>query len=62
MKGSRARQAMRLLDIYVTKTYTSTIEEMNMTAKQFNDALTKLRLPVYASAPVLGISLRQAQR
>jgi hypothetical protein len=35
---------------------------MDMTAKQFNDALTKLRLSVYASAPVLGISLRQAQR
>ncbi len=28
----------------------------------FNDALTKLRLSVYASAPLLGISLRQAQR
>lgn len=33
-----------------------------MTPKQFNDALAKLRLSVYASAPVLGISLRQAQR
>jgi hypothetical protein len=33
-----------------------------MTAKQFNEALTKLRLSVYASAPILGISLRQAQR
>lgn len=33
-----------------------------MTSKQFNDALVKLRLSVYASAPVLGISLRQAQR
>jgi hypothetical protein len=33
-----------------------------MTSKQFNDALAKLRLSVYASAPVLGISLRQAQR
>ena len=33
-----------------------------MTPKQFNDALGKLKLSVYASAPVLGISLRQAQR
>jgi hypothetical protein len=33
-----------------------------MTAKQFNEALAKLRLSVYASAPILGISLRQAQR
>ncbi len=33
-----------------------------MTPKQFNDALAKLRLSVYAAAPVLGISLRQAQR
>ena len=33
-----------------------------MTPKQFNDALAKLRLSVYASARVLDISLRQAQR
>jgi hypothetical protein len=33
-----------------------------MTAKQFNDALAKLKLSVYAAAPILGISLRQAQR
>jgi hypothetical protein len=33
-----------------------------MTPKQFNDLLAKLRLSVYASAPILGISLRQAQR
>lgn len=33
-----------------------------MKSKQFNDALAKLRLSVYASAPILGISLRQAQR
>jgi nitric oxide synthase oxygenase domain/subunit len=33
-----------------------------MTAKQFNDALRRLRLSVYASADVLDISLRQAQR
>jgi hypothetical protein len=42
---------------------TYTVEkESEMTAKQFNDALSKLRLSVYASAPILGISLRQAQR
>ena len=33
-----------------------------MTKKQFNDAVARLGLSVYASAPVLGISLRQAQR
>jgi hypothetical protein len=33
-----------------------------MTADEFNDALRYLRLSVYASAPILGISLRQAQR
>lgn len=33
-----------------------------MTQEQFNEALTKLRLSVYASAKVFGISLRQAQR
>lgn len=33
-----------------------------MTRTQFNAALSKLGLSVYASAPVLGISLRQAQR
>src|SRR5258708_6143567 len=33
-----------------------------MTAKQFNEALRRLRLSVYASADVLDISLRQAQR
>jgi hypothetical protein len=33
-----------------------------MTSKQFNEALAKLQLSVYASAPILGISLRQAQR
>jgi hypothetical protein len=33
-----------------------------MSPKQFNDGIAKLRLSVYAAAPVLGISLRQAQR
>lgn len=33
-----------------------------MTAKQFNDALRKLDLSVYAAAARLGLSLRQAQR
>lgn len=33
-----------------------------MTAKEFNDSLKSLRLSVYAAAPILGISLRQAQR
>lgn len=33
-----------------------------MTPKQFNAAVAKLGLSVYASAPALGISLRQAQR
>ena len=33
-----------------------------MTARQFDAALSKLGLSVYASAPLLGISLRQAQR
>jgi hypothetical protein len=33
-----------------------------MTTEQFNTSLKELRLSVYASAPVLGISLRQAQR
>jgi hypothetical protein len=33
-----------------------------MTAKQFNETLAKLKLSVYAAAPILGISLRQAQR
>ena len=33
-----------------------------MTATQFNKALKYLNLSVYASAPILGISLRQAQR
>lgn len=33
-----------------------------MTARQFDLALAKLGLSVYASAPKLGISLRQAQR
>lgn len=36
--------------------------ESTMTAKQFNQAVAKLGLSVYASAPALGISLRQAQR
>ena len=33
-----------------------------MTAAQFNDTLRKLNLSVYAAAPILGLSLRQAQR
>jgi hypothetical protein len=33
-----------------------------MTAREFNDALAELGISVYASAKVLGISLRQAQR
>jgi hypothetical protein len=33
-----------------------------MTANEFNEALRKLGLSVYASPNVLGISLRQAQR
>jgi hypothetical protein len=33
-----------------------------MTTEEFNSSLKALRLSVYASAPVLGISLRQAQR
>ncbi|BEV44402.1 hypothetical protein [Afipia carboxidovorans] len=33
-----------------------------MTPKQFDAAVAKLGLSVYASAPALGISLRQAQR
>jgi hypothetical protein len=33
-----------------------------MTAQAFNDGLAKLGVSVYASANVLGISLRQAQR
>jgi hypothetical protein len=33
-----------------------------MTKVEFNDALRKLGVSVYASADVLGISLRQAQR
>jgi len=33
-----------------------------MTAKEFNQALGKIGLSVYASAKALGISLRQAQR
>jgi hypothetical protein len=36
--------------------------EGTMTAKEFNAALGRLDLSVYASAPALGISLRQAQR
>jgi len=35
---------------------------MAMTTKEFNEALAALRLSVYAAAPILGISLRQAQR
>jgi hypothetical protein len=34
----------------------------DMTPKQFDAAVAKLGLSVYASAPALGISLRQAQR
>lgn len=34
----------------------------NVTQEQFSQALTKLRLSVYASAKVFGISLRQSQR
>jgi hypothetical protein len=46
-----------------TLTYYDVVSYMvEMTPKQFNEALKKLRLSVYASAPVLGISLRQAQR
>jgi hypothetical protein len=33
-----------------------------MTTEQFNQSLATLRLSVYAAAPILGISLRQAQR
>jgi hypothetical protein len=33
-----------------------------MTAREFNDGLEELGVSVYASANVLGISLRQAQR
>ncbi len=33
-----------------------------MTAKEYNEALRKLGLSVYASPKVLGISLRQSQR
>jgi hypothetical protein len=36
--------------------------EKNMAPAEFNDALRKLGLSVYASANVFGISLRQAQR
>jgi hypothetical protein len=36
--------------------------QKKMTATEFNEALQKLGLSVYASAKVLGISLRQAQR
>jgi hypothetical protein len=34
----------------------------DMNTKQFNEALQELNLSVYAAAPILGISLRQAQR
>src|ERR1700743_2862604 len=33
-----------------------------MTTDQFNGALERLHLSVYAAAPILGVSLRQAQR
>jgi hypothetical protein len=33
-----------------------------MNTKQFNESLAELNLSVYAAAPILGISLRQAQR
>lgn len=33
-----------------------------MTTAQFNNSLEKLHLSVYAAAPILGVSLRQAQR
>ena len=33
-----------------------------MSAREFNDALANLGISVYASANVLGLSLRQAQR
>jgi hypothetical protein len=33
-----------------------------MSAKEFNEILEEFRLSVYASAKVLGLSLRQAQR
>lgn len=33
-----------------------------MTTAQFNNALAGLNLSVYAAAPILGVSLRQAQR
>jgi hypothetical protein len=36
--------------------------DKTMTAREFNDGLKKLGVSVYASANVLGISLRQAQR
>ena len=36
--------------------------EKSMTVEEFNDGLRKLGISVYASANVLGISLRQAQR
>ena len=36
--------------------------ERAMSAREFNDALANLGISVYASANVLGLSLRQAQR
>jgi hypothetical protein len=55
---------LRLVDVYDAKSYIEAwlSKDGKMTPKQFTDAAIKLWGSVYAAAPALGISLRQAQR
>ena len=50
-------EVLRHLDVYVKVSYMA-----RMTKSQFNEALRKLGLSVYASPRVLNVTLRQAQR